>query len=192
MLRENIHLGWSQSPEEENIKYILESRNAPGLNLDARSQKIWLMLMLQSVHTSWAEKEEDGKGWNQHASLHLALICKTSPSNMICESGATHSVPHLVGESASLGEVLFPRSHGHDYVIGSIHHMLFCSENISPVLKTWRFAKLLLRWPKAAGVPRPFDVTILTTWSQTAQFMYYTQAIAPTSIHKPTIHGQDI
>ena len=37
MLRENIHLGWSQSPEEENIKYILESRNAPGLNLDARS-----------------------------------------------------------------------------------------------------------------------------------------------------------
>ena len=150
------------------------------------------MLMLQSVHTSWAEKEEDGKGWNQHASLHLALICKTSPSKMICESGATHSVPHLVGsKSASLGEVLFPRSHGHDYVIGSIHHMLFCSENISPVSKTWRLAKLLLRWPKATGVPRPFDVTILTTWSQTAQFMYYAQAIAPTSIHKPTIHGQD-
>ena len=94
------------------------------------------MLMLQSVHTSWAEKEEDGKGWNQHASLHLALICKTSPSKMICESGATHSVPHPVAESASLGEVLFPRSHGHDYVIGSIHHMLFCSENISPVSKT--------------------------------------------------------
>ena len=149
------------------------------------------MLMLQSVHTSWAEKEEDGKGRNQHASLHLALICKTSPSKMICESGATHSVPHPVAESASLGEVLFPRSHGHDYVIGSIHHMPFCSENISPVLKTWRFAKLLLRWPKATGVPRPFDVTILTTWSQTAQFMYYAQAIAPTSIHKPTIHGQD-
>ena len=83
------------------------------------------MLMLQSVHTSWAEKEEDGKGWNQHASLHLALICKTSPSKMICESGATHSVPHPVAESASLGEVLFPRSHGHDYVIGPIFHMLF-------------------------------------------------------------------
>ena len=128
-------------------KYILESRNAPGQNLNARCKKIWgrLTLMLQSVQISGAEKEEDGKGWNQHASLHLALICKTSPSKMICESGATHSVPHPVAESASLGEVLFPRSHGHDYVIGAIHHMLFCSENISAVLKTWRFAKLLLR-----------------------------------------------
>ena len=44
--------------------------------------------------------------------------------------------PTLVSESHSLGEVLFRRSHGHDYVIGGIHHMLFCSENISPVSKT--------------------------------------------------------
>ena len=53
--------------------------------------------------------------------------------------------PAMVSESVSLGQVLFRRSHRHDYVIGAIHHMLFCSENISPVSKTRHFAKLLLR-----------------------------------------------
>ena len=56
-------------------RHTLEIRKATGQNLNGGRQKIWLMLQM-SLQIPWVEKEEDGEGWNLHASavsVHLSM-----------------------------------------------------------------------------------------------------------------------